>query len=91
MTTDGNSPPEPLSFAAFQALLADILHMDAERLRPEAYFITDLGVDSLRMVEVLLRLEKMGVEVSPQAAWEIQTVEDAYGYYCRQVDKEIRR
>ena len=52
---------EPLSFEAFQAMLADLLNVDVAQLTPEAYFITDLGVDSIRMIEALLRLEEMGV------------------------------
>lgn len=75
------SQREALSFEAFQAVLAELLNVDVARLRPEAYFITDLGVDSLRMVEILLRLEELGLELSPDLAWQIQTVGDAYRHY----------
>jgi len=75
---------EPLSFAAFQAMVADLLDVDAARLTPDAYFITDLGVDSLRLADLLLRLEDLGVEVSPDLAWEVQTVGDAYRVYQEQ-------
>lgn len=74
------TPLEPLSFEAFQAMLADLLEVNVEQVTPEAYFITDLGVDSIRMVEVLLRLEEMGLEMSPDLAWRIQTVDDAYRF-----------
>jgi acyl carrier protein len=70
-----------LPLEAFQAMLAELLHLDAALFRPDAYFITDLGVDSLRLVEVLLRLEELGLEISPDLAWQIQTVGDAYEYY----------
>lgn len=70
-----------LSFEAFQAVLADLLHADVAQLRPEACLVTDLGVDSLRLVEILLRLEELGLEISPDAVWEIETVADAYHYY----------
>jgi len=75
---------EPLSFAAFQAMVADLLDVDVARLIPDAYFITDLGVDSLRLADLLLRLEDLGVEVSPDLAWEVQTVGDAYRVYQAQ-------
>jgi len=75
---------EPLSFAAFQAMVADLLDVDVARLIPDAYFITDLGVDSLRLADLLLRLEDLGVEVSPDLAWEVQTVGDAYRVYQEQ-------
>lgn len=74
------TPLKPLSFEAFQAMLADLLEVNVEQVTPEAYFITDLGVDSIRMVEVLLRLEEMGLEMSPDLAWRIQTVGDAYRF-----------
>jgi len=82
---------EILSFEAFQAMLAELLKVDMARLRPEAYFITDLGVDSLRLVEILLRLEELGVEISPDLAWEIQTVGDAYEYYRAQMEIRDQR
>jgi len=72
-----NRPPF-LSFAAFRDMLAGLLEVQPEQVRPEAYFITDLGVDSLRMVELLLYLEELGLEISPDEVWEVQTVEDAY-------------
>ncbi len=72
---------EQLSFPAFQALVAEILDIDPARLEPGAYFITDLGVDSLRLADILLRLEDLGVAVSPDLAWEVQTVGDAYRVY----------
>jgi len=78
---------ETLSFEAFQVLLADVLNVDAARLVPEAYFITDLGVDSLHMLQVLLRLEQMGIHVPLESAWQIQTVDDAYRFYQRQVQQ----
>ncbi len=66
------------SFEEFQAVLAELLQVDPARLQPEAYFITDLGVDSLRMVEILLALEEWGLQLSPDDVWEIQTIADAY-------------
>ena len=75
---------EPLSFEQFRGMLAELLDLPAEQLVPEAYFVGDLGVDSIRMVEVFLSLREMGLEVSPETAWQIQTVGDAYGYYSGQ-------
>ncbi len=72
---------EPLAFEAFRAVVADLLQVDAARVTPEAYFVTDLGVDSLRMLQILLRLEKLGLAFSLEAAFQIQTVADAYRYY----------
>lgn len=72
------------SFEDFQAMIAELLDVDVARLTPDAYFITDLGVDSLRLADILLRLEELGVEISPDLAWEAQTVGDAYRVYLEQ-------
>ncbi len=76
---------QPLSLDEFRQMVADLLDVDVERVSPEAYFITELGVDSVRLVELLLRLEAMGIEIYPALAYEIQTVADAYRYYQSQV------
>ena len=68
-------------------MLADLLDLDVDRIVPEAYFITDLGVDSIKMVEVLLRLGEMGLEASLDLAWEIPTVGDAYRAYQEQASQ----
>lgn len=74
----------PLSFEQFQALVAGVLDLEPAQVTPEAYFITDLGVDSIHLVEILLRLEKLGLPLTPDLAWRIQTVGDAYRYYQEQ-------
>jgi acyl carrier protein len=76
-----------LTFEAFQAMLSELLNVEASRITPEAYLVTDLGLDSIRLVELLLRLEALGVELSPELAWRIQTVADAYHYYQEQADQ----
>ena len=72
-----------VSFDEFKQILSEVLMVSPERLAPEAYFITDLAVDSIRMVELLLRVEELGLQIPPEAAWEIQTVGDAYNYYLQ--------
>ncbi len=84
------SQVENLSFEAFQSMLAELLNLDAVLCRPDAYFITDLGVDSLRLAEILLYLEELGLEISPDLAWQIQTVGDAYEYYRTQMHADER-
>ena len=76
------SDHHPLTFEAFQTLLADILHIEPALLQPEAYFITDLNVDSLRLLDMVLTLERLGVPASLESVWRMQTVSDAYAC-CR--------
>lgn len=72
---------KPLSFEEFRELLADTLLIEEERLVPQASLANDLCVDSLRWVDLALRMEEMGAQIPTDAFWEIQTVEDAYRVY----------
>ena len=74
---------ETLTLESFRAMLADLLKVEVEQIRPDSYFVTDLGVDSLRMLDIILNLERMGVRVPLESAWRIQTVGDAY-QYCQE-------
>lgn len=71
----------PLSFAEFRQILAKELLLEEEKLTAEASFINDLLVDSIRMLEMILKIEALGVKIPPEAAWRIRTVGDAYQYY----------
>jgi len=78
--------PRPLSFEDFQALLAGWLHLNVEQLQPEAYFVSTLGLDSLRLLQLMLKLEQLGGSLSLETAWQIQTVGDAYRHYRQALD-----
>ena len=72
---------QPLSVEGFCQLIATELQLDPGQVTPQSSLINDLLVDSVRMVELMLRLEEMGITIPPEAAWEIETVEDAYRCY----------
>ena len=72
-----------LSFSEFQAFLSNTLSIPTDELVPEASLLNDLAVDSLKLVELMLRFEnQLGVSIPSQDAWEINTVGDAYSYYA---------
>ncbi len=62
-------------------MLADVLQVDEDQLVPEASFVNDLMVDSIKLVELMLGLEENGVNIPMEAAWDVQTVGDAYRVY----------
>lgn len=73
-----------LSFPEFRHFVADTLGVAEPLLTPETHFLFDLGVESLKLLELMLQFElQLGKPVSPDAAWEIMTVGDAYSYYAR--------
>jgi acyl carrier protein len=70
-----------LGFAEFRAAIAEELQVDEERVVPEASFVDDLYADSLQLLRLMLRLEELGITIPLEAAWQIQTVGDAYQLY----------
>jgi len=75
------SNPKVLTFEEFREIIAKELKVSKEKVVPEASFIEDLLVDSIRMVEMMLRLEEMGLSIPMEEAWSIETVGDAYQQY----------
>ncbi|HSB66602.1 MAG TPA: acyl carrier protein [Anaerolineales bacterium] len=71
----------PITFKEFQHMLADVLQMDENQLTPDASFVNDLMVDSIKLVELMLGLEENGINIPMEAAWDVQTVGDAYRVY----------
>jgi acyl carrier protein len=76
-----------LSFDEFRQFVAETLGVVEGALTPETHFLNDLAVESLKLLELMLQFElQLGRPVSPDAAWEILTVGDAYSYYLRQAE-----
>lgn len=78
----GNSP---VSFDEFRQIIAAQLQLDEDKVIPEASFVSDLFADSIQLVDLLLHLEEMGVNIPLEAAWEVETVGDAYRLYQESV------
>lgn len=77
------APVRSLSFDEFRQLIASELQMDPALVTPEASLVEDLLVDSIRMVDLMLRLEEMGITFPAEAIWDVHTVEDAYHAYVQ--------
>ena len=77
------SNPDTLTFERFQGIIAQKLMVPEEKVTAEASFIEDLLVDSIRMVEMMLKLEEEGMSIPLEAAWSIETVGDAYREYAK--------
>lgn len=74
-----------MSFDEFRRFLSDTLGVAEAALTPEAHFLIDLAIDSIKLAELLLEIEEqLDTKLAPDAAWEIMTVGDAYNYYVSQ-------
>ncbi len=62
-------------------VVVDQLSVDETLITPEATFTTDLGADSLDIVELVMAFEEeFGCEIPDEEAEKISTVQDAVNY-----------
>ncbi len=71
-----------LSFERFTSYLADGFSLEAEAFRHDARLDTDLGLDSFDMLEVVVRVEELGVHLPDHVVAEVATVSDLYRVYA---------
>jgi len=75
-----------MTFDEFRSFLSDTLGVAEATLNMDTHFLSDLAVDSLKMVELMLQFElQLGSKISADAAWDILTVGDAFRFYQNQV------
>jgi acyl carrier protein len=74
-----------VSFDEFTQIIAQELQVDESKVVREASFTEDLLADSIQLVNMMLRLEEQGVSIPVEAAWEVETVGDAYRVYREHV------
>nr|HID13368.1 acyl carrier protein [Anaerolineae bacterium] len=70
-----------MPFEEFRRIIAQELQVEEGKVVREASFIDDLLADSIQLVELMLRMEEMGIGIPVEAAWEVDTVGDAYRLY----------
>ena len=70
-----------MTFDKVAEILAKQLSTDKAKIKPETNILTDLGADSLDLVEVLMSLEEeFNVSIPDEAIPEIKTVGDLVKY-----------
>jgi len=82
-------PGNPITFEEFRRLIAKELHVEERLVVPEASFVDNLYADSIRLVELMLRLKNQGITIPMEEAWNVKTVGDAYSLYSRAAGKGI--
>ncbi len=64
-----------------EAIVADILSVEPDKITPDAHLRDDLGADSLDLVELIMAFEdKFSGQISDEDARTIATVGDAVAY-----------
>lgn len=68
----------------------DSFEIERERLQPEAHIFTDLGLDSLDIVDLVVALQKgFGVNIrNEEQVREIRTLQDIYRFIASVKEQE---
>ena len=65
-------------FEKLKKIIAEVLNVDPEEITPESTFMDDLGADSLDVYQIIMGIEEeFDIEVAPEKAEKITTVEEA--------------
>jgi acyl carrier protein len=72
----------PLTFEEYRGIVADLLPaVEPQDIVRETSFFDDLYVDSVKLLEILLRIEELGARIPVEAAWQLRTAGDLYELY----------
>ena len=67
-----------MEFEKLQDIVADVLNVQKEDIRPETTFVDDLGADSLDIFQIIMGIEEeFDIEIDNDEAEKIVTVHDA--------------
>lgn len=70
---------QAVSFDEFCHAVAQRLNIDVNKLRPDAYWVDDVGISSVDIVKIVMLIrQKFNVKISTTQAGRIKTVENAY-------------
>lgn len=68
-------------FDKVKEIIAEQLGIDEDDIVPDAFFIDDLGADSLDIVELIMYFEdEFDMEISDEDAEDMETVQDVLNY-----------
>ncbi len=80
-----NVPDRAITFEEFRRLVARELQIEESKVTADASFTEDLSADSIRLMEMMLKLADLGIAIPMTEAWNVRTVGDAYAVYSRHV------
>ena len=67
-----------MEFEKLQKIIAEVMNVSEEEIRPETTFVDDLGADSLDVFQIIMGVEEeFDIEIDNEEAEKIKTVQDA--------------
>ena len=76
-----------MEFEKLQDIIADVLNVQKDEIKPETTFVDDLGADSLDIFQIIMGIEEeFDIEIDNDEAETIVTVQDAVDQIKKAVD-----
>ena len=73
---------DTISFDGFKTLVSDSLGIDIELLNASTSFRDDLGIDSLSIINFIIKLEyRYRIKVNLENVWSLRNIGDIYRYF----------
>ena len=67
-----------MEFEKLQKIIAEVLNLREEEIRPDSTFVDDLGADSLDVFQIIMGIEEeFDIEIDNEEAEKITTDQDA--------------
>ena len=67
-----------MEFEKLQKIIAEVLNLSEEEIRPDSTFVDDLGADSLDVFQIIMGIEEeFDIEIDNEEAEKITTAQDA--------------
>ena len=67
-----------MDFEKLQEIIADVLNVQKDEIKPDTTFVDDLGADSLDIFQIIMGIEEeFDIEIDNEEAEKIVTVQDA--------------
>ena len=67
-----------MEFEKLQKIIAEVMNVSEEEIRPETTFVDELGADSLDVFQIIMGIEEeFDIEIDNEEAEKIKTVQDA--------------
>ena len=77
-----------MEFEKLQDIIADVLNVQKEEIKPETTFVDDLGADSLDIFQIIMGIEEeFDIEIDNDEAEKIVTVQDAVDQIKKAVEE----
>ncbi|MCW8966443.1 MAG: acyl carrier protein [Candidatus Pacearchaeota archaeon] len=75
-----------LSYEEFVLIISESLGIDRDDIDKDTSFIDDLGIDSLSLIDCIIKLEKrFDIKLDISNIWELQNIEKAYEMFTNRI------